>query len=29
LRATGCDHVFADVQTGVGRYIQQLAEQAP
>jgi ADP-L-glycero-D-manno-heptose 6-epimerase len=29
LRATGCDHVFADVQTGVGRYIQQLAEQTP
>jgi ADP-L-glycero-D-manno-heptose 6-epimerase len=29
LRATGCDHVFADVKTGVSRYIQRLAEQAP
>ncbi len=25
LRATGCDHVFADVQTGVGKYVQWLA----
>jgi ADP-L-glycero-D-manno-heptose 6-epimerase len=24
LRATGCDHVFADVQTGVNRYMQWL-----
>jgi ADP-L-glycero-D-manno-heptose 6-epimerase len=29
LRATGCDHAFVDVQTGVGRYIQSLANQAP
>lgn len=28
LRATGCDHTFADVQTGVGRYIDWLATQA-
>jgi ADP-L-glycero-D-manno-heptose 6-epimerase len=27
LRATGCDHVFADVQTGVARYVQWLAQQ--
>lgn len=27
LRATGCDHTFVDVQTGVSRYIQRLAEQ--
>ena len=26
LRATGCDHTFVDVQTGVSRYIQRLAE---
>ena len=25
LRATGCDHVFADVATGVRRYVQWLA----
>jgi ADP-L-glycero-D-manno-heptose 6-epimerase len=24
LRATGCDHVFADVQTGVARYMDRL-----
>jgi ADP-L-glycero-D-manno-heptose 6-epimerase len=24
LRATGCDHVFADVQTGVSRYVRWL-----
>ena len=28
LRASGCDHVFADVQTGVGRYMQWLAQNA-
>ena len=28
LRATGCHHVFADVQTGVTKYVQWLAEQA-
>jgi ADP-L-glycero-D-manno-heptose 6-epimerase len=27
LRAAGCDHAFVDVQTGVGRYIQWLANQ--
>jgi ADP-L-glycero-D-manno-heptose 6-epimerase len=27
LRATGCDHVFADVQTGVTRYVENLASQ--
>ena len=27
LRATGCDHVFADVQTGVARYVENLASQ--
>ena len=27
LRATGCDHDFADVQTGVARYVQWLAQQ--
>ncbi len=27
LRATGCDHVFADVATGVGRYVNWLAAQ--
>ena len=26
LRATGCDHSFVDVQTGVGRYVQWLAK---
>jgi ADP-L-glycero-D-manno-heptose 6-epimerase len=26
LRAAGCDHVFADVQTGVSRYMAALAE---
>ena len=24
LRATGCNHVFADVQTGVAKYVQWL-----
>jgi len=28
LRATGCDHKFADVQTGVAKYVQWLASQA-
>lgn len=28
LRATGCDHVFADVQTGVAKYVQWLAQQS-
>lgn len=27
LRATGCDHAFADVQTGVARYVRSLASQ--
>jgi len=27
LRATGCDHDFADVQTGVAKYVQWLAQQ--
>lgn len=27
LRATGCDHTFVDVQTGVGQYVQWLAQQ--
>ncbi|MFZ3128838.1 MAG: ADP-glyceromanno-heptose 6-epimerase [Rhodoferax sp.] len=27
LRSTGCQHVFADVQTGVSRYVQALAAQ--
>ena len=27
LRATGCDHTFVDVQTGVGKYVQWLAQQ--
>ncbi|WP_374366005.1 ADP-glyceromanno-heptose 6-epimerase [Piscinibacter sp.] len=27
LRTTGCDHVFADVATGVGRYVNWLAAQ--
>lgn len=26
LRSTGCDHAFADVATGVGRYVQWLAQ---
>jgi ADP-L-glycero-D-manno-heptose 6-epimerase len=25
LRASGCDHVFADVATGVGRYVQWMS----
>ena len=28
LRAAGCDHSFADVATGVGRYVNWLAAQA-
>jgi ADP-L-glycero-D-manno-heptose 6-epimerase len=28
LRATGCDHVFADVQTGVARYVENLSKVA-
>lgn len=28
LRATGCNHVFADVQAGVANYVQWLAAQA-
>ena len=28
LRASGCDHVFADVQTGVSRYMHWLANNA-
>jgi ADP-L-glycero-D-manno-heptose 6-epimerase len=27
LRATGCDHTFANVQTGVDRYVRWLAQQ--
>ncbi|MDD2925892.1 ADP-glyceromanno-heptose 6-epimerase [Rhodoferax sp.] len=27
LRATGCDHTFADVQTGVAQYVSWLARQ--
>jgi ADP-L-glycero-D-manno-heptose 6-epimerase len=27
LRATGCTHAFADVQTGVAQYVQWLAKQ--
>jgi ADP-L-glycero-D-manno-heptose 6-epimerase len=27
LRATGCDHSFADVQTGVSKYVQWMASQ--
>ncbi len=27
LRATGCQHAFADVQTGVAHYVQWLAQQ--
>ncbi len=26
LRATGCDHTFVDVQTGVGKYVQWLSK---
>lgn len=26
LRATGCDHTFVNVQTGVGKYVQWLAK---
>ena len=25
LRAAGCDHAFADVQTGVGKYMAELS----
>ena len=28
LRATGCDHAFADVQPGVSRYVEWLSQQA-
>jgi ADP-L-glycero-D-manno-heptose 6-epimerase len=28
LRASGCDHRFDDVQTGVAKYVQRLASQA-
>jgi ADP-L-glycero-D-manno-heptose 6-epimerase len=28
LRATGCDHKFDDVHTGVAKYVQKLASQA-
>ena len=28
LRATGCDHTFVDVQTGVGKYVQWLSQQS-
>lgn len=28
LRAAGCEHKFADVQTGVAKYVQRLASQA-
>jgi ADP-L-glycero-D-manno-heptose 6-epimerase len=28
LRATGCDHAFANVQTGVAQYVKWLAQQA-
>ena len=28
LRAIGCNHAFADVQTGVARYVRSLASQA-
>lgn len=27
LRATGCDHLFADVQTGVAKYVQWMSQQ--
>ncbi|MBX9818334.1 MAG: ADP-glyceromanno-heptose 6-epimerase [Burkholderiaceae bacterium] len=27
LRATGCDHAFVDVQTGVAKYVQWLAQR--
>ncbi|MEY2861216.1 MAG: hypothetical protein RL392_1674, partial [Pseudomonadota bacterium] len=26
LRATGCDHAFVDVQTGVAKYVQWMAK---
>ena len=26
LRSTGCDHAFADVHTGVTRYVQTLLQ---
>jgi ADP-L-glycero-D-manno-heptose 6-epimerase len=26
LRATGCNHQFVDVQTGVAKYVQWLSE---
>jgi ADP-L-glycero-D-manno-heptose 6-epimerase len=26
LRATGCDHAFMDVQTGVAKYVQWLSQ---
>jgi ADP-L-glycero-D-manno-heptose 6-epimerase len=29
LRAAGCDHAFADVATGVRRYVAWLSEQSP
>ena len=28
LRAAGCDHRFADVQTGVAKYVEWMASQA-
>jgi ADP-L-glycero-D-manno-heptose 6-epimerase len=28
LRATGCDHSFAEVQTGVSKYVRWMASQA-
>ncbi|MHB0921882.1 MAG: ADP-glyceromanno-heptose 6-epimerase, partial [Thiomonas delicata] len=28
LRATGCDHAFADVATGVSAYVQRLLQPA-
>jgi ADP-L-glycero-D-manno-heptose 6-epimerase len=28
LRATGCDHQFVDVQTGVGKYVQWLSKNS-
>ena len=29
LRAAGCDHAFADVQSGVARYVAALAAGQP
>jgi ADP-L-glycero-D-manno-heptose 6-epimerase len=29
LRAAGCDHAFADVHTGVSRYMAELAAPGP